>query len=268
MVPKSKFMIKWQIVKRKKFIVPVSVVLFLLIVVIGEFYYLQRYREEKRVLQNKLNALSTEASVLRRKIRDSENKLSDMEKKLREKKLKIDSLSQKLEKEKKARLDTFQRLISLESRLKEEKAAAQRTKENLAQALKEVEELKQKVQSLTAEKEHLTVQLQKLTAKKVSLGSVVVGSSGKQEPSSRRVVNVEGKVIAVVKEYSFCVISVGSINGVREGDLFSLYHGSRYLGDIKIDKVRKSLAAGEFLSSSLPRLLKKGDRAVYKSPAK
>ncbi|MCD6134448.1 MAG: hypothetical protein J7J25_02895, partial [Candidatus Omnitrophica bacterium] len=137
-----------------------------------------------------------------------------------------------------------------------------------AQALKEVEELKQKVQSLTAEKEHLTVQLQKLTAKKVSLGSVVVGSSGKQEPSSRRVVNIEGKVIAVVKEYSFCVISVGSINGVREGDLFSLYHGSRYLGDIKIDKVRKSLAAGEFLSSSLPRLLKKGDRAVYKSPAK
>jgi len=96
---------------------------------------------------------------------------------------------------------------------------------------------------------------------------VVVSSSSEQKSSSSSI-NIEGKVIAVVKEYSFCVINVGSINGVREGDLFSLYHGSRYLGDIKIDKVRESLAAGEFLSSSLPRLLKKGDRAVYKNPAR
>jgi hypothetical protein len=42
------------------------------------------------------------------------------------------------------------------------------------------------------------------------------------------------------------VISLGSADGVRVGDLFHVRRGSAYVGRIRIDKVERNLSVGTF----------------------
>ncbi len=108
--------------------------------------------------------------------------------------------------------------------------------------------------------------------KKVELGQIVVGGEvpGKAEARgplrSARLIDasLEGKILVVNKESDFAVIDLGSLDGVRVNDIFSVFDQDKYIGEIKTEKVHESMSAAVFLSGQVKDKIKEGDRVLYK----
>ena len=64
------------------------------------------------------------------------------------------------------------------------------------------------------------------------------------------------------KEYNFAVINLGSTDGVNIGDLFSVYHNDKYIGDVKIEKVHDSMSAAGFESTAIKDNISEGDKVT------
>lgn len=86
-----------------------------------------------------------------------------------------------------------------------------------------------------------------------------------KQPKEQVAISLGGKVLVVNKEYNFIVISLGSRDGVKPGDIFGLYQGSRYLGDVKVAKTHDSMSAADFLTSSIKDAVREGDKVVQKT---
>ena len=76
---------------------------------------------------------------------------------------------------------------------------------------------------------------------------------------------LEGKVLVINRDYSFVVINLGSKDGVNVGDVFSIYHNNKYIGDVKVEKVHDSMAAAGFVSSDIKDKINEGDQVVSKT---
>lgn len=76
---------------------------------------------------------------------------------------------------------------------------------------------------------------------------------------------VEAKVLVVNKDYNFVVINLGSKDGIAVGNVFSLYHANKYIGDVKVEKVHDSMAAAGFISNNIKEQISEGDKAVRKN---
>lgn len=74
-----------------------------------------------------------------------------------------------------------------------------------------------------------------------------------------------GSVLVVNKDYDFLVISLGSKEGVATGDTFSVFHGNKYLGDVKVEKIHDSMSAAGFLSPDIKDKVSEGDKVVKKT---
>jgi hypothetical protein len=75
----------------------------------------------------------------------------------------------------------------------------------------------------------------------------------------------DGKVLVVNKDYNFAVLNMGSKDGVTIGNVFSIYHAGKYVGDVKVEKVHDSMAAAGFLAAGMRDKIAEGDKAVLKS---
>jgi outer membrane murein-binding lipoprotein Lpp len=84
------------------------------------------------------------------------------------------------------------------------------------------------------------------------------------QPYTSATSGLEGKVAVVNNEYGFAVISLGSRDGVNSGDVFSVYHNGKNVGDVKAEKVHDSLTAANFVSPDLKDKIGEGDRVVLK----
>jgi len=60
------------------------------------------------------------------------------------------------------------------------------------------------------------------------------------------------------------VINIGSKDGVAIGSEFSVFNSDKLLGDIKVEKVRDSMAAAGFVSADLKDKINEGDKVVKK----
>jgi hypothetical protein len=49
------------------------------------------------------------------------------------------------------------------------------------------------------------------------------------------------------------------------GQVFSIYSGESYIGDVKVEKLHDSMAAAGFMSEDLNNKVKEGDKVVKKS---
>ncbi len=74
-----------------------------------------------------------------------------------------------------------------------------------------------------------------------------------------------GKVLVVNKDYDFLVINIGSKEGVAVGDIFSVSHNNKYIGDVKIEKLHESMAAAGFVSPEIKAAVSEGDKVTKKT---
>jgi hypothetical protein len=83
--------------------------------------------------------------------------------------------------------------------------------------------------------------------------------------SKSPILSPEGKVLVVNNDYNFIVINLGNKEGVEIGQLFSVYRGNKYIGDVKVEKVHDSMSAAGFVTPDIKDKVNEGDKVVRKN---
>ena len=260
--------------KGKVFIL-IFLIIFSLSLTAITFYFFQEERTKGRLMEEELEDLRTRQRVSEMKLADALKKSEEIDKKLREANYQVDYLTGELEKEKTSQQDMLKETEQLRKILKQKEAAEGDLRERLTQSQTKLENLELQLAQLESEKTTLTnriVELEDGAAEGVQLGEIVVGPQaaaappelagepGQQIPIS----SLQAKVLVVNKKYNFAVIDLGSRDGVKFNDTFSVYHGNNYIGDIRVEKVHESMSAAGFLTPAIIDKIKEGDKVIPK----
>jgi len=88
----------------------------------------------------------------------------------------------------------------------------------------------------------------------VSLEPITVTTKGKKE---------EVRVLDVNKDYGFIVINIGSVHGIKKGDVLFVSRNKKLLGKVVLEKVSEEVSIGKILYRSLAETVRKGDQVTY-----
>ncbi|MGE5197681.1 MAG: hypothetical protein ACM3IL_04180 [Deltaproteobacteria bacterium] len=248
----------------------------------GIFMLFQQERVKNVELQGQLEDVKAKQRVAETRLEESKKMISDMEGKLQTAQTKIDSLSGDLQKEKDAKQEAIAQIDQLKTDLANQKDLRVSIEKKLTQAQDDIKKIQTQLKDLNAQKVNLEEKLQSFSKEEapkssgVELGKIVVnpetgqempaeeqqGSAGTGEAAAS---GTEGKILVVNKDYNFAVINMGNKDGVGIGNIFSVYHNGRYIGDIKVEKVHDSMSAAGFLSTDVKDKVSEGDRVELKA---
>jgi uncharacterized protein (DUF3084 family) len=279
-----------------------SIVLLIVLILIslsfagGAFYLFQKERNEKLELQGKLEDINVNLEKTRVELDNSKKQISDFERRLKDAQAQIETLTSDLKQEKEAKQSALEQIGQLKSDLERQRADRDDLERRFTQAQDDFKKAQAQLKSLESKKMELEVKINDLEMKSqdletkvqgIELGKIVVTpeatqpaqiatkpvsekpavgkrTSRKQEKAAPATTGLEGKVLVVNRDYNFAVINLGGKDGVDIGDVFSVYHNNKYLGDIKIEKVHDSMAAAGFLSADIKDKTSEGDKVVQK----
>ncbi|TAM37891.1 hypothetical protein EPN54_04815 [bacterium] len=245
----------------------------------GAFFSYQSEHAKSIRLQGQVDELTARQHATESKLEDSKKMVTRLQLELQEVKAQIDTLNSELDQEKSSRLDAVNKLEQFKADLEQQKTSRQDLESRLSQASSEGMKMKEQLKVIQQQKDELETRLKELEAGSsgVELGKVVVNSEAVKEkpaaPVSSKVekkteaskVNVpEGRVMVVNKEYNFAVINLGSKDGVKTDDLFSVYHGGKIIGELKVEKVHESMSAAGF-SEDLKNIISENDKVAQKA---
>lgn len=267
---------------------PVLILVILILIALslagGGFYLLQKEKAKTLDLADKLEEIGTKQRMTEAKLKDSQDLIAELQSKLKEAKTQIDSLSNDLQAEKKARLESQAKIEQVRLDLEQQKNLRSDLENKLNQAQDESRKTQAHLKELESKKLELEAKIKDFEAKSqgVELGNIVVSQEAASAvtPNEKREnpampvsvksekntagKGLEGKVLVVNKDYNFAVISLGEKNGINVGDVFSIYHNNRYVGDVKVEKVHDSMAAAGFVSQDIKDKVSEGDKVVQK----
>ncbi len=249
------------------------------------FYLYQKEHRKNIELQEKLEELSIKQKITEAKFLEAQKVIASLEDKIKESATQIDSLSDEINKEKASKEEALSSLEQIKQEVEEQKSLKTELENRLDQAQDEVKKIKDKLASLDSDKKFLEMKVKDLEEKAqgVELGKIVVNpepakednTKGKKkaaaETKPKKVSaipvagqSIDGKVLVVNREYNFVVINMGSKDGVSLGQVFSVYRGNDYLGDVKVEKLHDSMAAAGFMAEEIKLKVKEGDKVVRK----
>jgi len=248
----------------------------------GAGYLLQQEKNRTTALQEELDEVKTKQRITEGKLQEAQTLIGGLEQKLGEAKTQLDNIMKDLEQEKSARQEALSRIEQLTQDFEKQKTMRSELEVKLVDAQKKSDAFEKQLKSLEYSKSELELRIKELednSASDVELGKIevktdtkkgkqaetAVAPAKKKQPRKAALQEQEGKVLVINKEYNFAVINLGSKDGVRIGDVFSAYRDSRYIGDLKVEKVHDSMAAAGFQQSELKDRLNEGDRVVKKS---
>ena len=260
--------------KGKVFIL-IFLIIFSLSLTAITFYFFQQERTKSRLMEEEIEDLRTRHRVSEMKLADALKKSEEIDEKLREANYQIDYLNQELENEKTSQQDMLKETEQLRNILKQKETAEGDLRERLTQSQTKLENLESQLAQLESEKATLTnriVELEDGTSGGVQLGEIVVGPqtadvSEEQAAEAAQqlpITSLQAKVLVVNKKYNFAVIDLGSRDGIKFNDIFSVYQGNNYIGDIQVEKVHESMAAAGFLTPAIIDKIKEGDKVIPK----
>ncbi|MCM8795605.1 MAG: hypothetical protein NC928_02835 [Candidatus Omnitrophica bacterium] len=238
----------------------------------GALFLLQKERKKSMDLQEELEDTQTRQKIAESKLQEAQNLISTLQIKLEEAKLKIDNLSRELGQEKSAKEEALAKIEQLKTDLEQQKDLRQNLEKKLTQAEKDVQVLQGQLREMESRKQELEAKLNTLEAQGqqqgVELGKIVVAPEGKIPEVKTEVSDkekLEGKILVVNKDYNFVVINLGSKDRVALGDIFSVFHGHQYIGDVRIEKIHDSMSAAGFMSDEMKAKIVEGDRVLRKT---
>lgn len=243
----------------------------------GVFFLLQKERAKNLALQEELEDVKTRQKITETKLQESQKLVSNMELKLQEAKTQVDNLTVELQQEKSAKDEAKALIEQLRLDLEQQKGLRQDLEKKLSQAQKDVEKIQAQLKELESRKQELETKIKDLGARSsgVELGKIVVESevalvkSETAEPVKAEgkspVSELEGKILVVNKDYNFVVINLGSKDGIDIGNVFSVYHGNKYIGDIKVEKIHDSMSAAGFVVADIKDKILEGDKVIRKT---
>lgn len=266
---------------------PIMILIVLIVVLLAiaasGFNLFQKERAKTIELQNKVEDLTTRQRITEAKLDETKKLAADLQAKLQDAKSQVDSLSSELEQEKTARQEERARLEQIKADLEQQKNLRTDLEKKFNQAQDEIKKAQARLKDLDSEKAKLEAKVKEAESQGVELGNIVVRETAPAyEPLAAVAVSataaplpapvqaenkpsgLEGKILVVNKDYNFAVINLGSKDGVAIGDMFSVYHDNKYVGDLKAEKVHDSMVAAGFVTADIKAKLSEGDKAVQK----
>lgn len=273
-----------------KILLPVLIVLIIVSLSLagGAFFLYQNEHALNIRLQGTVEEVNALKHTTEKKLEESQRKVADLELRLQESKTQIDSLTKELEKEKSTGLEVSNKLTQLNDDLEKQKSLREDLENRLSQAEVDGKQVKEQVKILEKQKVELEDKIKNLEAGSsgVELGKVVVNSEtvvpvgaetgGKTKKAAvgpvktekkavtSQVKSLEGKVMVVNKEFNFAVINLGSKDGVKLGDEFSVLSSGKSIGTIKVEKVHEAMSAAGF-AEELKNKIKDNDTVAQKA---
>ena len=244
------------------------------------FYLLQKEQAKNSALQTELESTKKQQQIIETKLEESKKMVSTLELKLRESEGRIDTLTRDLEQEKTAKQEALTQVEQLGADLEKKDELSSALENKLTQVREDTKKKEAQLKELEARKSELETKLNELEAKSksaVELGTIVVGSeagspgekpsesTGKQRKKTTVTSSLEGKVLVVNKDYNFVVINLGTKDGLDIGDIFSVQHNNKYIGDVKVEKVHDSMSAAGFASMEMKDKVNEGDKVLLKT---
>ncbi|OQB13413.1 MAG: IncA protein [Candidatus Omnitrophica bacterium ADurb.Bin205] len=260
--------------KRASASVPVLLVIILTIILLGSTasgFYLYYNEHLKNIeLNNRIEEIITKQKASEAKLLESQRVVSSLELRLKDSTSKIDDLNNQLNLEKASKAAVTSDLESIRAQLQEQNSLRANLESKLRKAEEQLSSMEEKLKDLESKKAELVTKENleaEGQAEGVELGKILVGPDKVKVnvPDDGDLAKpAEGKVLVVNKEYNFAVISFGSKDGVKLGDIFSIYSGKKYVGDVKVEKLHDSMSAAGFMSEDIKNRVKEGDRVEKK----
>ncbi|MBM3243220.1 MAG: hypothetical protein FJZ12_00040 [Candidatus Omnitrophica bacterium] len=246
------------------------IILTLVFLVSGAFgFYLYNKEHQKNIeLEEKIEELNTKYKISEAKFLEAQKVLSNLELKLNDANKQITDLTNELSQERASKVEAATNLDQIRSELDTLKSTKFELEDKLIRAQDELVSIQAKLGALASEKESLEAKVKEFeeSSTDVELGKIVVSpeaaASGKSVATTPK--PLEGKVLVVNKEYNFVVVNIGSKDGIALGQVFAIYQGNAYIGDIKIEKLHDSMAAAGFLQDDTKNKVREGDKVVKK----
>ncbi len=269
-------------IKAKSPVILLVILMLISLFAAGTGFYLYHKEYAKNVeLEEKIEELSNKERITEAKFLEAQRILSLLEAKFRGATDQINNLTNELNQAKTSKEDTLSQLKQAKADLEEQKGLRLDLEDKLNKVRSQVDSMQNKLDALESEKKNLEPKVKNLEANPqgVELGKIVVNPEAiaanslymKQAASVEQDKEVapaeksaKGKVLVVNKEYNFVVISLGSKDGVKLGQVFSISHENNYIGDVKIEKLHDSMAAASFLSDEIKNRVNEGDKVVKK----
>jgi len=115
-----------------------------------------------------------------------------------------------------------------------------------------------------AEVQNLKIKISKITKRNRQIYGRAAGSadaSVRLEPITVTSQNkkIEGRILAINREYGFVIINVGAEDGVVPGDALFVFRKNNILGKVLVEKVDKNVCAAKILFKSLSDSVEKED---------
>lgn len=248
----------------------------------GIFYLLQNEKSKNAALQTELDNLNAKLENNKKLFEEAKTKIAGLNLELNETQTRLVSVSKELQEEKAAKKDAQERADKLEADLDQLKSERADLEAKVTQAQDVTNKLRDRIKEIASEKAKIELKLRELESKTqgVELGKIVVnpegasiatdGTSPSMQPQASGASALkpaqakEGKVLVVNKDYNFVVINLGSRDAVDIGEVFSVFHNSKNVGDVKIEKVHDSMSAAGFSSSDMKDKVAEGDKVIQK----
>ncbi len=260
-----------------------SVIILIVLILIslglagGTFYLLQNERNEKARVQQQLEVVKAKELEVSENLKTAKKEIATLEDRLQETRLQSEKLTMSLEQEKSAKKEALAQIDQMYAQLEEQKKAKAYLEKMFYETSDELSKMQAQAKDIESKRLVLEKKVKELEdqAHKIELGKIVVSPEGvagqaagkasadgsKKEASA----NLEGKVLVINKDYNFVVTNLGKKEGIDIGDVFSVYHGPDYIGDVKIEKIHDSMSAAGFVSAETKDKVSEGDKVIQKA---
>jgi len=245
----------------------------------GVFYLYQNEQKQNVQLKEQITELEKRQKITEDKLSESKKTAAEFQLKLQEARNQVDSLTEELNQEKSAHTETSNKLDQSAKDLAQQKSLRQDLEDKLNQLQEDSRKTKEQLKLIQQQKTELEEKIKNAEVgdSGVELGKVIVNTEGaapvvaspkvtKVETKAKtpQLKKAEGKVMVVNKEFNFAVINLGSKDGIKLGDEFSVLSNSgNPIGDLKVEKVHESMSAAGF-SADLKDFIKENDKIAQK----
>lgn len=286
--------------KGKSAVIILVVLLLLSLSAAGGAYFLfQQEHKQNLILQDDLDEIKTRQKISESRLEEAKRMLTALDGRLKDTRGEIKELAEIIEVEKSRKDEALAQVEIFRADLDEQRRLRIQLEDDLIYTQEALTDTQGQLDDLGSQKLALEGQINDLKERStnledkmegVELGKIVVNRDKKaskkksggwwpwgkkkeepvkaEEPQPQQVVpagQMQGEILIVNRDYNFVVMNLGLKDGVAVGDLFSLYHDNKYIGDVKISKIHDSMAAADFLSDEAKNLAAEGDKVITKS---
>lgn len=257
------------------FLIVISVILLSLTVI--SLFFFQKESELRTLMEGQLQETTQTKSGLQADLKESQKQVFLFEEKIKEADEKINSL-----------LDDLELEEGLRDEMKKENQALKDALSNENQQREKLEksrmELDDKLKQTTQNYEAMVAQLQALkdrntlleeqnTRLQMNLEETLVEGQSLEEPVEtielqKEIFSTEespeGKILSIDPQHDFVIFNLGRQHGISEGLVMSVYHGNKFLGDVRVSRIQDEMSAADIIPPLSSRKIRENDRVVVK----